>query len=273
MKTFVSFILLIFLISCSTGSNQVHKHDAFTKHYENSLFKVTEKSMFSVEMVIKEHGLKTGINMIDLIIHDRDDRDVIGASVTVTPWMPEMGHGVFGKPVVTEKGGGLYTVENIILIMSGHWELRVNLKRGGLEDIAVFDFPDVKTDRGHEHKVTQAPADLDLSSDKLTDDKTFNISYKSGLAPIPINKIHTWELTVKTSEGRPVTGADISLDGDMPEHGHGLPTQPEVTEDAGNGKYLVEGIKFSMPGWWIMKFNIKYGDKEDSVTFNLILRE
>ena len=40
----------------------------------------------------------------------------------------------------------------------------------------------------------------------------------------------------------------------MPEHGHGFPTVPEVTEYLGDGKYLVEGLKFSMPGWWVGQF-------------------
>jgi hypothetical protein len=273
VRAFVLSILTAFLFSCAAAPTQVHKHDAFTKHYEESLFQVTGKGMYSVEMVIKEHELKTGVNELDVIVHDKDDSDVVNAVVTVTPWMPGMGHGVFEEPSVEEKGGGLYSVKNILLIMSGHWELRVNINRDGMEDIAVFDFPDVKIDRGHEHKVTEAPADLDLSSDRPTDNEEFRISYKSSLAPIPINKIHTWVLKIKTSEGRPVTGADITLDGDMPEHGHGLPTQPEVTEYLGDGKYLVEGIKFSMPGWWTIKFNVKTGDKEDTVTFNLILKE
>jgi hypothetical protein len=33
--------------------------------------------------------------------------------------MPEMGHGVFEKPIIRERGGGLYSVENIVLIMRG----------------------------------------------------------------------------------------------------------------------------------------------------------
>jgi hypothetical protein len=167
--------------------------------------------MYSVEMVIKEHEIQTGINTVDIIVHDKKDRDVVGADITITPWMPEMGHGVFDAPVVTEKGGGLYSVENIILVMSGHWELRVDIKQEDIEDAAVFDFPDVKVDRGHEHKMISAPANLDLSSDKLTDNRAFKVSYRSSLDPVPINRIHTWELAIETPGGDPVTGADISL--------------------------------------------------------------
>jgi len=275
LRKLIAFISILILAGCATTGSEQHKHDAFTKHYESSLLEVTKNGMFSVEMVIKEHELRTGVNMVDVIIHDKNDRDTVGADITVTPWMPDMGHGVFQEPVITEKGGGLYTVENIILIMSGHWELRVNIKSDGMEDSAVFDFPDVQIDRGHEHKMIKAPApsDLDLTTVRFSENKTFRIAYKSRIKPIPINKIHDWKVIVETTDGKPVENAEISMDGDMPEHGHGLPTQPEVTEELGDGNYLIEGMKFSMPGWWIMKFNIKAGDKEDSVTFNLLLEE
>jgi len=249
------------------------KHGAFTRHYESSLFQVTKMGMFSVEMVVREHDLRTGVNTVDLILHDKNDKDVIGARIEVTPWMPDMGHGVFEKPSVKEKGGGLYTVENIILTMSGRWELRVSVTADGMKDSAAFDFPDVKVDRGHDHKMVESPTDLDLSTEKLTEHGEFRVSYKSSAAPVPINMIHTWQVRLKTPDGSSVSGAHISLDGDMPEHGHGLPTEPEVSEGVEQGLYLVEGIKFSMPGWWVMKFNIKSANKADSVTFNLLLKE
>lgn len=273
MKNLISVLIILYFAGTAAAGSE-HKTDGkFTKHYQDSLFQTSPKGMFSVEIVIKEHELKTGVNSADLIVHDKDDKDVVGAHITVTPWMPEMGHGVFNPPVVTEKGGGLYHVENIILIMSGHWELRVNVKQGGKEDAVVFDFPDVKIDRGHEHKMVRAPADLDLSRSVLSDKKIFAVSYQSRPDPVPVNKLHVWTLTLKTADGKPVENAMISLDGDMPEHGHGLPTQPEVTEHLGSGSYLVEGLKFSMPGWWVMKFIIKAQQKEDSVTFNLLLKE
>jgi hypothetical protein len=275
LRTIPVLILIFLFAGCAATGTQPHTHDQFTQHYEDSLFKVTEKGMFSVELVIKEHELRTGMNMVELIIHDRKDKDVIGAEVTVTPWMPEMGHGVFENPVITERGGGLYSVENIILIMKGHWELRVAVKKEGLEDTVVFDFPDVKVDTGHAHEMTHVPAgaDLDLSSSKLTDDKIFSVSYTSDTDPVPINKIHSWTLTVETADGRPVIDAQIALDGDMPEHGHGLPTEPEVTMELPNGVYLIEGMKFSMPGWWTLTFSITTREKEDRVTFNLMLKE
>jgi hypothetical protein len=274
---------MIFIAGCAGTATQPHEHTPQTKHYEESMFQVTKNGLYSVEMVIKDKELTAGVNSVDIIIHNKYDKDVIGANVTVTPWMPEMGHGVFEDPVITERGGGLYTVENIILIMSGHWELKINIKSDEIEngetskweDDIVFDFPGVKVAGEHDHKIMHAPApsDLDLSATRMSDNGGFKVSYMSDINPLPVNKIHGWTLTVVTSDGKPVKDAVISIDGDMPEHGHGLPTEPEVTQELRDGVYLVEGMKFSMPGWWTMKFIIQTRFNEESVTFNLLLKE
>lgn len=118
---------------------------------------------------------------------------------------------------------------------------------------------------------SSAPANLDTSTSILTDQELFRVSYSSNEKPLPLNQIHSWTLHVETAEGQPVENAEISIDGGMPQHGHGLPTRPQVTENLGGGDYRVEGMKFQMPGWWEVRFDIKAGGQSDTVTFNLIL--
>lgn len=84
----------------------------------------------------------------------------------------------------------------------------------------------------------------------------FKVSYTSRVEPIPLNRIHSWRLRVETTDAKPVEKASIKVDGGMPAHNHGLPTQPVVTE-IGNGDYLLEGIKFSMTGRWEIWFEIQ----------------
>ncbi|MBK8986195.1 MAG: FixH family protein [Chloroflexi bacterium] len=116
-----------------------------------------------------------------------------------------------------------------------------------------------------------APAELDTAADRLTDNGLFNVSYSSDLDPIAINQMHSWTLLVTTPDGQPVADAIILVDGGMPQHGHGLPTQPQVTEYLGNGRYRVEGLRFQMGGWWEVKFDITAADQNDAITFNLAL--
>jgi hypothetical protein len=117
----------------------------------------------------------------------------------------------------------------------------------------------------------EASSDRDYSNIQLSDSGIYRVSYVASTSVIPINQMHRWTLHIETVEGQLVENATITVDGDMPEHGHGLPTRPQMTEYLGNGDYLIEGVKFQMGGWWIMDFSITANDQSDQVHFNLWL--
>jgi hypothetical protein len=121
-------------------------------------------------------------------------------------------------------------------------------------------------------RMSYIPADLDLSTTRASEQRLFTATIRPASQPIPVNTLHRWTLHLETPDGQPITNATIAVDGDMPQHGHGLPTQPQVTRQLGNGDYLVEGMKFQMGGWWVVDFTIDAAGKHDSVRFNLILR-
>ena len=98
--------------------------------------------------------------------------------------------------------------------------------------------------------------------------------YKVTMSPaesIKVGKLHSWKIQVVTANGAPVDSAKITVDGGMPQHGHGLPTKPVVTKQLGEGTHLVEGMKFNMGGWWVVKFAVKAPAGVESVTFNIKL--
>lgn len=78
--------------------------------------------------------------------------------------------------------------------------------------------------------------------------------YRVSLAPaegeVPLGTLHAWIVRVETPDGAPVTPTRLAFDGGMPQHGHGLPTQPRVTRALGDGAFLVEGVRFHMHGDW-----------------------
>lgn len=271
----VALSLSAFSISSADGVKDHDKGEMstkMTKHYDDSLFKVTKDGSFSVEVRIPEDGLEMGVNSIDLIVHSDKDKDVAGAAIKVSPWMPEMDHGVGEVPEISERGGGLYTVNNLMFSMTGTWELRIDITSGKVSDSIVITLPMVGS-MGHMHTMKAPDAsEIDTVAMKMSKNKKFMVSYKSDVDPIPLNKIISWTLTVKTKDKKPVTGANIKVVGDMPEHGHGFPTVPEVTEELGDGKYLVEGIKFSMPGWWVVNFHVMAGGEMDQAAFNLLIK-
>ena len=102
---------------------------------------MTANGLYSVKIVIKDQALNVGVNTFDIIVRDKNGKEVTDAEINVVPWMPEMGHGVFDKPVVKEKGGGTYSVDNVVLIMEGRWEMRLKIKKDNAEDNVTFAFP------------------------------------------------------------------------------------------------------------------------------------
>jgi len=77
----------------------------------------------------------------------------------------------------------------------------------------------------------------------------------SHLSPIEINTIHSWEVVLADEDGA-VSGATLDIVGGMPEHNHGMPTQPQITEELAPGRYLLEGVRFHMPGLWRLTASI-----------------
>lgn len=115
------------------------------------------------------------------------------------------------------------------------------------------------------------PENLDLSLSKTTEHGLFVTSLSAGESRVPIGTMQAWKVKVTTPDGKPADHVTITIDGGMPQHGHGLPTKPAVTSDLGNGEYLIEGVKFNMAGWWTLTVSIHGAAGSDSATFNMVL--
>ncbi len=88
----------------------------------------------------------------------------------------------------------------------------------------------------------------------------WRVDVYSNLSPLTINTIHSWRLKVTDSAGQPVEDVTVQVAGGMPDHDHGLPTQPQVTAEIATGEYLLEGVRFHMPGRWRMDFIVEAGN-------------
>ncbi|MCG8412815.1 MAG: FixH family protein [Pseudomonadales bacterium] len=97
------------------------------------------------------------------------------------------------------------------------------------------------------------------------------LQVNSLLDPIEINRIHSWEMTLLTADNQPIQNATISVAGGMPDHDHGLPTLPQVTREISAGRYLIEGIRFHMPGRWEINFSIETDAGTDIATLDFSL--
>lgn len=96
-------------------------------------------------------------------------------------------------------------------------------------------------------------------------------SYVSDELPVPLNRIHTWTLHLETTSGVPLENAEVSVDGGMPAHNHGLATAPAVTAYLGNGNYRLEGLRFHMQGDWELRITVRHGGSSDNIVIPLSL--
>lgn len=115
------------------------------------------------------------------------------------------------------------------------------------------------------------PADLDLALVKPTAAGLYVAAIAPEADSVTVGPMHAWTVSLTDADGVPVDTAAIMIDGGMPQHGHGLPTAPAVTRSLGDGRFLVEGMKFNMPGWWEIDLAIDGPAGADTVTFNFVL--
>lgn len=108
------------------------------------------------------------------------------------------------------------------------------------------------------------------ATDAWSQKRLFHVTYASTPSPPPMLALHEWTITITDAAAKPVDGARVTVLGGMPAHAHGLPTTPEVRA-LGAGRYRVEGLKFHMPGAWIVAFRINAAAGIDSVSFALDL--
>jgi hypothetical protein len=125
--------LILFIIAClilSAGCT-------------NEVAKTTDKGSFHIKLSSTEELLKFGRNEVVVLVTDNKGQGVENAQIEIVPWMPEHRHGAMWPPASIEQGNGLYR-SVIALTMTGHWELKITVRKGELADIATFDFPNVK---------------------------------------------------------------------------------------------------------------------------------
>lgn len=84
------------------------------------------------------------------------------------------------------------------------------------------------------------------------------VTLEPSISPIPLNQMHSWTVLLQTDSGEAISDAQIQVNGGMPAHDHGLATNPQITRYLGEGRYLLEGVRFHMPGEWLLRLEINH---------------
>src|SRR6185369_10127362 len=130
--------------------------------------------------------------------------------------------------------------------------------------------PDGRARRGAGSDSHLAPYADPGATTAWSDKKVYRVSYVSTPSPVPMLAVHSWTLAIVDAAEHSVDDATLVVLGGMPAHAHGLPTTPAVT-NLGGGRYRIDGLKFHMPGAWVVAFRIKSKAGIDSVSFALEL--
>jgi len=110
-----------------------------------------------------------------------------------------------------------------------------------------------------------------LQLEAVSDGGHYRISARPAVIPVELHQMHEWIVGIELiGDTRPIPTA-VHFDGGMPSHGHGFVTQPRVTQNLGGGEFLIEGVKFHMPGDWVLKITVIGRNSSDQVTLPLTI--
>lgn len=89
--------------------------------------------------------------------------------------------------------------------------------------------------------------------------------------PIPLNELFELEVSAAAANQRDValTAIELRVDAAMPEHQHGMATEPKLRR-SGNS-FVVEGLQFHMSGWWELYVDITVGGVTERAQFRIEL--
>ena len=75
-------------------------------------------------------------------------------------------------------------------------------------------------------------------------------------------------ITVDDENGQPVTDATVTVDPQMPVHGHGSSETPIVTAN-GDGTYSAFPVTFQMPGPWVVHVRVVHASHDQTVDLDV----
>ena len=138
---------LVVLAACGRSKTNVAKHDSCETEtrkdavvvglHEHGAANVLDFALTSIKPMPPARGDNTWVVQITTIAAGSPITD---ATVTMTPFKPDHGHGSPIKVNVAATTAGQYQLSPINLWMPGYWEATIHASQGPTSDSAVFKF-------------------------------------------------------------------------------------------------------------------------------------
>ncbi|GMU80574.1 MAG: hypothetical protein AMXMBFR47_04450 [Planctomycetota bacterium] len=100
--------------------------------------------------------------------------------------------------------------------------------------------------------------------------KSFRVVFTTAPLPIPMNEPFEIRARIEPIGGSPLGEASLRVDAAMPDHRHGMNTQPQVTREA-DGTWRVRGMLLHMPGYWELYFDLERDGETERAQYNFEL--
>ncbi len=124
-------LTLLSLAACGGGSSATDATCSSTTTFPVSALSTVTSDSGKLTVAVHTapyQPLVAGLACVELVVTDRaTGASVDGLTVTMTPWMPAMGHGASVTPQTTAMGEGRYLLSNVSVFMPGEWQLRTKL--------------------------------------------------------------------------------------------------------------------------------------------------
>lgn len=114
-----------------------------------------------------------------------------------------------------------------------------------------------------------------FGAERETQLRRYKVDLKLVPDPPVMNELFRAEVGVRAKDGGVIEDAKVLLNARMPQHGHGMETDPVndpgVCGEGGckhpGGRYGAEGFRFHMPGEWTVTVEIDGPEGADSTSF------
>ena len=140
-------MLALALFACTGGSDDGsadsghHHHGGDTATWDTTTSADTDGGLFHVTYTTDPDPIVESEEFaITFEVYDPADVSTMltDATLSADGWMPAHGHGMNVTPVASQNKDGSWTVAPFQFHMTGHWEIPVEVTRGGDTDTLTF---------------------------------------------------------------------------------------------------------------------------------------
>lgn len=117
--------------------------DTRADSYMAGMLKTGKNGKLTAELATSDPGPPIkGTNTWNVVVKDSAGAPVDGATILVTPFMPDHNHGTQVRAVVTPMSDGTYAITPLYFFMSGLWQTTLDIRSadGMTTDSVVFSF-------------------------------------------------------------------------------------------------------------------------------------